>query len=131
MQPAYFLRAQDGRRVAVRESVTVGRLRDCDVCIDDERVSRAHCRVVFDADGLRVVDGPSYNGTFVNGARVTESARLRPGDALRVADVTLTVEPAEGAAFPQFDERLVFAEPIPAPEPSKTLRPPASGPALK
>ncbi len=57
-------------------------------------VSRAHCRVLPENDRLVVVDLGSANGTFVNGARVAkgDSAELREGDRLRLADVQFTVQ---------------------------------------
>ncbi len=68
--------------------VTVGRIPQCDVHIDDQSVSRRHCTI--EADGLEAIvkDLGSANGTYVNDEPVT-TARLRPGDRLRVGTTTL------------------------------------------
>ena len=48
-----------------------------------EGVSRRHCSIVRRDDGVFVEDHSRY-GTFINGKRVSESARLHAGDVLRV-----------------------------------------------
>jgi ABC-type multidrug transport system ATPase subunit/pSer/pThr/pTyr-binding forkhead associated (FHA) protein len=69
--------AGQGRSAAVPEagrlSVTVGRLADNDVVLDDRLVSRHHARLDRTSHGWRLVDLGSANGTFVNGRRVDEA----------------------------------------------------------
>jgi hypothetical protein len=64
--------------------VSLGREADNDVALEgDQTASRRHARVEG-ADGTYVVrDEGSSNGTYLNGARVTD-APLRPGDELTV-----------------------------------------------
>jgi pSer/pThr/pTyr-binding forkhead associated (FHA) protein len=62
---------------------TVGRAPRADFVVDAPLVSRLHCRLTLQPDGLLVEDLESTNGTFVNGERVT-SLVMRSGDALRV-----------------------------------------------
>ena len=57
----------------------------------DTTVSSRHATLSRRADGLWVEDAGSTNGTFVNGARVT-SARLQPGDVIRIGHTDLLVE---------------------------------------
>jgi hypothetical protein len=64
-------------------------------------VSRRHCSVLREADATYVVDH-SRCGTWLNGARVVERARVQPGDRLRVGipgvEVTLiSATAADGA----------------------------------
>jgi len=63
--------------------VTIGRSADCVIQIHDSKISRLHCEVRTTPDGCFVRDLGSKNGTFVNGARISE-ARLRDGDRLQV-----------------------------------------------
>jgi pSer/pThr/pTyr-binding forkhead associated (FHA) protein len=56
--------------------------------INDGGVSRIHAEVRRSADGHRVVDSGSANGTTVNGERVTEH-QLVDGDVIRVGDTEL------------------------------------------
>ena len=68
---------------------TLGRAVGADFIVDAALVSRVHCRFTALADGgLELRDLDSTNGTFVNGQRV-ETARLAPGDRMRIGRVEL------------------------------------------
>jgi pSer/pThr/pTyr-binding forkhead associated (FHA) protein len=68
---------------------TIGRATGADFIVDAALVSRVHCRLTALPGGeLEVRDLDSTNGTFVNGRRI-ETARLVPGDRLRVGRVEL------------------------------------------
>jgi len=54
-------------------TLVVGRSPACDVPIRDLTVSRHHGEIEASAAGLRIRDLGSTNGTFVNGARISES----------------------------------------------------------
>lgn len=69
--------------------ITIGRMLDNDLVIDDPRVSRHHAQ-------LRAIDGHfvlsdtnSTGGIFVNGRRVSQTV-LYPNDSVSLAGVTLT-----------------------------------------
>jgi pSer/pThr/pTyr-binding forkhead associated (FHA) protein len=64
--------------------VVVGRHRRCDVRIASPRVSRRHCCLALDRDGVLIRDLGSTNGTRINGQRIVEGV-LRPGDELSIA----------------------------------------------
>jgi pSer/pThr/pTyr-binding forkhead associated (FHA) protein len=94
MQVALFMFTADGqrRRFPLQRDVTViGRREDCDLRIPLTEVSRKHCRIVKDANGLRLEDLGSSNGTFLNGSRVQESM-VQPGDHIQVGPVLFTVQ---------------------------------------
>jgi hypothetical protein len=57
----------------------------------DTTVSRRHARLAPADGGYRVEDMGSSNGTFVNGARVTE-ATLRPGDEVSIGGTRFRFE---------------------------------------
>jgi len=65
------------------QPVTIGRGSDSVVQIHDGKISRHHCEVRATPDGYFLRDLGSKNGTFVNGARISE-ARLRNGDRVQV-----------------------------------------------
>jgi pSer/pThr/pTyr-binding forkhead associated (FHA) protein/subtilisin family serine protease len=73
---------------------TLGRSSDVGLRLHSLQVSRYHAQIECSADGCRVTDLQSANGTFVNGRRV-EAATLVPGDRLRLGDVQLTYLRAE------------------------------------
>jgi len=59
---------------------TIGRTRDCDLCLADLSVSRRHAELVR-ASALLLSDLGSHNGTRLNGWLVRETVRCEPGTA--------------------------------------------------
>jgi DNA-binding NtrC family response regulator len=72
-------------------TVVVGGAADVDFVVVDPRVSRRHCSLVLEADGVRVKDLGSRNGTRVNGVACGE-ALVRPGGVIEVGDTTLLLD---------------------------------------
>jgi pSer/pThr/pTyr-binding forkhead associated (FHA) protein len=54
-------------------------------------VSSRHAVIEPRPDGLWVSDAGSTNGTFVNGARVTDARLLQDGDVIRIGQTDLKV----------------------------------------
>ena len=77
-----------GARVALEREVVMGRDPRCELPLGAADVSRRHARIVPDADGHRVVDMGSTNGTYVNGRPVT-SRRLSAGDRIELGSCVL------------------------------------------
>jgi transcriptional regulator with GAF, ATPase, and Fis domain len=67
------------------EPVLIGRDSSNRISIQGRTVSRRHCVIRRDPEGLRIEDLESHNGTFVNGIPVRERA-LAHGDQVRVSD---------------------------------------------
>ena len=78
-----------------------------DLRIELPTVSRFHCEVRVGADGARLVDLGSLNGTFVDGVQVKE-AFLRTGSTIRVGDATLQFELAQGGNRLPLSDRTTF-----------------------
>ncbi|MGH8621270.1 MAG: adenylate/guanylate cyclase domain-containing protein [Burkholderiales bacterium] len=80
---------QLGRKLVVGRAVT------SDVPIYDSTISRRHAEIVLTETGVRVTDLGSSNGTFLNGARVTEAQAVADdvvtfgGVPFRVKEVTV------------------------------------------
>jgi len=72
-------------------SFLVGRDADCDIRVDDPRVSRRHARLLIARGELGVEDLGSANGTRVNGRGVRRRHRLASGDVLTLGDVSFLV----------------------------------------
>jgi two-component system cell cycle response regulator len=70
-------------------SLTLGRRENSSHRIDDVSVSGLHARIVGMNDDYLIADQGSTNGTFVNGARVTEAAPLSDGDRIQLGHVVL------------------------------------------
>ncbi|MBL4850366.1 MAG: FHA domain-containing protein [Planctomycetes bacterium] len=84
--------------------VRIGRLPDNEVQIDNSSVSRLHCLLDHDDEGWWVEDQGSYNGTFLNGARLQSRCRVRNGDTIGVGQflVSLKTEVEDLVASSQF-----------------------------
>jgi DNA-binding NtrC family response regulator len=71
-----------------KEEIRLGSMEDNDVVLNDDTVSRYHCKIVQDDTGYVLVDNSSTNGTFVNKVRVRE-AFLKPGCTVSVGQSQL------------------------------------------
>lgn len=63
--------------------VVAGRAPDADLFLDDITVSRHHAEFHREANGWRIADTDSLNGTYVNRSRVDE-VLLKPGDEVQI-----------------------------------------------
>ncbi len=70
------------------QGTTIGRSRDNDVHLADERASRRHARIEREQGAFVIVDLGSANGTFVNGRRIARQV-LRDGDEIQIGDSRL------------------------------------------
>jgi pSer/pThr/pTyr-binding forkhead associated (FHA) protein len=73
------------------ETITVGRGSKNDIVIQDNEVSREHCRFLRKQDDYEVIDLGSSNGTFVNGQRIGGTHTLQHGSIIEIGD-TITIE---------------------------------------
>lgn len=106
-----------GRSIALKHGkLLIGRAEDCDVRPLGEEVSRRHCAVVAEGDGLTVEDLKSRNGTYVNGVRISAKVTMADGDIVRVGPLELKVSCAVPAAASQLDDvsRWLMADDEPA-----------------
>jgi predicted component of type VI protein secretion system len=88
----------------VDESITLGRLPDNNIQVDDASVSSHHAQLNLSGNGNYLLkDLNSTNGTRVNGAPVTD-AQLRNGDRVRLGKIE--------AAY--FSDTAHANEPLPA-----------------
>jgi HD-GYP domain-containing protein (c-di-GMP phosphodiesterase class II) len=92
-----------GRTVAVDtgQSLSLGRLKGCDVVVDDEAASRRHCTITAREDICVVTDLQSANGTFVNEKRIS-TADLQRGDKIRIGSTVLELTDATTMAAKDF-----------------------------
>jgi hypothetical protein len=82
----------DGTRFVLDDQpVTIGRLTDCEVVLNDGRASRHHARIQPRGDEFMLVDLGSTNGTRVNGMQITEHV-LGDGDVLVFGDTRIVFE---------------------------------------
>ena len=89
----------------------IGRTEECEVCVKDEYVSRAHVEVTFDSGCWWARDLNSSNGIYMNGERVERTPLGRT-----------TIRLGVGGPFISFD---VVPKPVPEPvPPAAVVHPP-------
>ena len=63
----------DGKRIQIgNDVITIGRLQDSTICIDDPSISRNQAEVLLRETGYLLSDLGSTNGTLVNGRRISQ-----------------------------------------------------------
>jgi serine/threonine protein kinase len=65
-------------------ATVIGRASECDIILRSDHVSKRHCQIMVEDDGVWVEDLESANGTFVNTKQIRR-ARLNHRDTLDVA----------------------------------------------
>ncbi len=84
----------DGRPATLKladEAITLGRADTATVMVDDAYVSDHHTAVLPDDEGWLVRDLGSTNGTYLNGAKVTQPTPLSAGDQIRIGKTRVEV----------------------------------------
>ena len=71
---------------------TIGRTRDCDLCLTDLSVSRMHALLVRREDGWVLSDLGSHNGTRLNGWLVREPVQVRVGDRVEFGSMAFIIQ---------------------------------------
>jgi hypothetical protein len=108
---AYITIRQGERELGWRElggPLTVGRQRECELCLIDSRLSRAHCRFEREGDDWAIVDLGSRNGTWCDGISI-DRVLLLDGDHIHVGRLTFTFHegapPSQGKYTPRLTKR--------------------------
>jgi two-component system, cell cycle response regulator len=79
-----------GRQFKLNDSsVCIGRAKECDICIDEEGISRKHVQIDRDTKGnITITDLNSTNGTYFNGSRISRRT-LQDGDKIQIGPTTI------------------------------------------
>lgn len=86
---------QAGTRHELGARTTIGRKGWCDVGIDDPKVSRLHCEIVWSPEGMRIRDLGSTNGVEYYNTRVCELIMMG-NCSFRIGSTRFRVEFDEG-----------------------------------
>ncbi len=65
-------------------SSLIGRSSRCDICVDQDSVSRSHAKIILSGTKTSIVDLGSTNGTIINDEPVEGERELRNGDFIKV-----------------------------------------------
>src|SRR5215203_7275194 len=111
-QPYLQIQSPEGARELPLgdKPITVGRHPTNMIALSDGMASRYHCVIEQTAEGLRVRDLDSSNGTRVNG-QVVKTWRLGDGDVVQVGKTTLTVHAPSLAPAPRAKAKVAVAAP--------------------
>jgi hypothetical protein len=71
---------------------TIGRTRECDLCLTDLSVSRMHALLVRHEEGWVLSDLGSHNGTRLNGWLVREPVQVRSGDRVDFGSMAFIIQ---------------------------------------
>ncbi|MBI5763182.1 MAG: Flp pilus assembly complex ATPase component TadA [Planctomycetes bacterium] len=82
---------------------TIGRLEGNDLILADPASSRKHCVIEKTADGFKLVDLGSHNGTWIGENKVVE-AMLRPGEPFRIGATFIRI--IADAKQPKLDDDI-------------------------
>jgi len=82
-----------GKRIDIGpDPVTIGRLPECTISVNDSNISRRHAEVRLGAGAYLVNDLGSTNGTMVNGVKIPGERRLADGDIVSVGSTHIRFE---------------------------------------
>ena len=74
---------QNGERITLdTDSLKIGRQASCRIVFNDSNVSREHAQLRRSAEGWKLLDLGSTNGTKINGVKIAEEQLLVNGDEL-------------------------------------------------
>ena len=83
------------------EPLTIGRSREADISLVDDKVSRAHACIRFSDGQFFLKDLGSRNGVWLNGQKIDSDVPVQPGDRIQIGATVFVLEqesPAEDAA---------------------------------
>ncbi len=104
----FLINQATGEQYELENVSFLGRSPECNVLIPDPRVSRRHAMIRRHEEGFWFFDLGSFNGTYLNGSRITAARLLEDGDQLEFADLTLQFK-QEGGQFTEADPNSVGA----------------------
>lgn len=72
--------------------VSIGRIEDNTIRLDERNISRRHARILSDDGSIFAEDLDSYNGVWINGDRVQGRREIRQGDRIQIGDFSLELK---------------------------------------
>jgi pSer/pThr/pTyr-binding forkhead associated (FHA) protein len=112
----FYLLAQDGKRVDLKENQLFGRETSCDVVLALGQASRRHAEIVIRDGQVSIKDLGSTNGSFVNEQQLDANTAvvLKAGDNIRMDANSFTLEQ-------QSDANATMMRPMPVTDVNATV----------
>ena len=86
------------QRIPLEGSCVLGRSADASIQVPDPSISRRHAMIRQQSDGFYFFDLGSFNGSYLNGTRVTTHRKLNHGDRIALGDQVFRFEQTGEAA---------------------------------
>lgn len=74
------------RRDISKDGIIIGRSEDCDIPIDDQGISRRHCKIIKQGKEFMALDLNSTNGTYLNDKKLDATTILHNGDRIKLGN---------------------------------------------
>lgn len=75
-----------------RPSYVIGRSSECNLRLESRAFSRKHAEIIVQEGYVGIKDLGSTNGTYLDGARLTEETELKNGQVLKIGPLECTVQ---------------------------------------
>lgn len=104
--PVVMVKSKDGRQIyplVEGKPLFIGRAKECDVHLPYLNVSRRHAVILYKNGICGVKDFNSFNGTLLNGIRITTPQALNYGDVLTISSFSIVLmakDPSSEVAAP-------------------------------
>lgn len=91
MQLAVITGRDRGRvyQVQLKKTIVIGRAKDCDVVLNDPRISNHHCEMALSKNAIVIYDLDSKNSTYVKGVPIRGRHKLENEDSLLLGETEL------------------------------------------
>lgn len=89
-----------------RTELSIGRVAENDIVLDNERVSKRHAKVIINAGQVVLFDLNSTNGVFVNNIEVRGSRIIKPKDQVMICENIIRLKYVDGKTVASTNPRL-------------------------
>lgn len=115
----------EGQKIPIEPDhpeLILGRSPGCQIVIDSKNISRKHCKLKQDIDGIWIEDLASKNGVFINGKQIIASTLLSDSDEIQIGDIRLRFSDSNAAILKRLNSVPAFGEAQAQAEPAETLK---------
>jgi len=75
----------------LRDEITIGRKEGNTIRLTERNISRRHARIARSGEKFLLLDLGSYNGTLMNGERISSEVEIQASDKIMIGDYSITL----------------------------------------